>query len=185
MAREAGVSPATVQRLWSSNDIKPHLTRTFKLSTDRAFEAKFWDVIGLYLEPPSKALVLCCDEKSQCQALERTQPGLPLGMGHIRTRTHDYRRHGTITLFVALNYLDGKICSITAPRHTHAQWLAFLKKIDREMPAGLTLHLIEDNYAAHKHPKVKTWIAWRMLATVNPMESTESSSTSSLPRVHG
>jgi transposase len=161
MARATGVSPATVQRLWSSNDIKPHLTRTFKLSSDVDFEAKFWDVIGLYLHPPAKALVLCCDEKSQCQALERTQPGLPLKTGHIRTRTHDYKRHGTITLFAALNYLDGKIASYIAPEHTHVQWLAFLKQLDREMPSDVTLHLIVDNYGTHKHPKVRSWVKWR------------------------
>ncbi|HYC55097.1 MAG TPA: IS630 family transposase [Candidatus Binatia bacterium] len=161
MARETGVSPATVQRLWSSNDIKPHLTRTFKLSNDPDFEAKFWDVIGLYLHPPAKALVLCCDEKSQCQALERTQPGLPLKTGHIRTRTHDYIRHGTITLFAALNYLDGKIASYIAPEHTNVQWLAFLKQLDQEMPSDVTLHLIVDNYGTHKHPKVRSWLKWR------------------------
>lgn len=161
MAAAAGVSKATVQRLWSANDIKPHLTRTFKLSNDPEFEAKFWDVIGLYLNPPDKALVLCCDEKSQCQALERTQPGLPLGIGHVRTKTHDYTRHGTITLFAALSYLDGKIFSQTAPRHTHRQWLAFLKHLDAEAPGDLTLHLIIDNYATHKHPTVKRWIARR------------------------
>ena len=109
MARAAGISPASVQRLWAASDIKPHLSRTFKLSNDKRFEEKFWDVIALYLDPPDKALVLCCDEKSQCQALERTQPGLPLGIGHIRTKTHDYVRHGTLTLFAALNYLEGKL----------------------------------------------------------------------------
>jgi transcriptional regulator with XRE-family HTH domain len=161
MAEAKGVSKNTVQRLWSENDIKPHITRTFKLSNDPHFETKFWDVIGLYLNPPDRALVLCCDEKSQCQALERTQPGLPLGIGHVRTRTHDYYRHGTVTLFAALNYLDGKVFSLTAPEHTHREWLAFLKKLDREMPADLTLHLIEDNYSTHKHPKVKSWVRWR------------------------
>jgi transposase/transcriptional regulator with XRE-family HTH domain len=158
MAKATGVSKATVQRLWAANAIKPHLTRTFKLSNDPQFEAKFWDVIGLYLEPPEKALVLCCDEKSQCQALERTQPGLPLGIGHVRTRTHDYIRHGTITLFAALSYLDGKIFSQTAPRHTHRHWLGFLKQLDHETPGDLTLHLILDNYATHKHAKVASWI---------------------------
>jgi len=161
MARAADVSPASVQRLWTSNDIKPHLTRTFKLSTDPDFEPKFWDVIGLYLHPPAKALVLCCDEKSQCQALERTQPGLPLGLGHVKTKTHDYYRHGTITLFAALNYLDGKISRFLAPHHTHAEWLTFLKRLDREMPDGVTLHLIVDNYATHKHERVRSWIKWR------------------------
>jgi transposase/transcriptional regulator with XRE-family HTH domain len=161
MAQATGVSKATVQRLWAANAIKPHLVRSFKLSNDPQFEAKFWDVIGLYLEPPDKALVLCCDEKSQCQALERTQPGLPLGIGHVRTRTHDYTRHGTITLFAALSYLDGKIFSQTAPRHTHQHWLGFLKQLDRDTPGDLTLHLIVDNYATHKHPNVRRWIAWR------------------------
>ena len=145
--------------LWQANDIKPHLTRTFKLSNDPQFEARFWDVIGLYLNPPDRALVLCCDEKSQCQALERTQPGLPLGVGHIKTRTHDYIRHGTVTLFAALSYLDGKILSRTAEQHTHKEWLAFLKLIDRETPGGLEIHLIMDNYATHKHPAVKSWLA--------------------------
>jgi transposase len=161
MARAAGVSVGTVHALWRANEIKPHLTRTFKLSRDRRFEEKFWDVIGLYLNPPSKALVFCCDEKSQCQALERTQPGLPLGVGHIKTRTHDYIRHGTVTLFAALSYLDGKILSRTAARHTHKEWLAFLKQLDRETPEGPALHLIVDNYATHKHPKVRSWIQWR------------------------
>ena len=116
MARAAAISPASVQRLWAASDIKPHLSRTFKLSNDKRFEEKFWDVIGLYLNPPDKALVLCCDEKSQCQALERTQPGLPLGIGHIRTKTHDYVRHGTLTLFAELNYLEGKLITRLAPR---------------------------------------------------------------------
>lgn len=161
MAKATGLSVGTVHALWKANDIRPHLTRTFKLSNDPKFEEKFWDVIGLYLHPPDKALVLCCDEKSQCQALERTQPGLPLGMGHIKTRTHDYIRHGTVTLFAALAYLDGKILSRTAPRHTHKEWLAFLKQLDRETPQDMTLHLIVDNYATHKHPAVLRWMAWR------------------------
>jgi transposase len=161
MAKAKGVSNATVHRLWKANDIKPHLTRTFKISNDKDFEPKFWDVIGLYLNPPDKALVFCCDEKSQCQALERTQPGLPLGIGHVRTATHDYIRHGTLTLFAALNYLDGRIIRRTAQRHTHAEWLAFLKQIDSEAPQGLTLHMVVDNYSTHKHPKVKSWIQWR------------------------
>jgi transposase len=158
MARETGLSSASVQRIWAANEIKPHLTKTFKLSNDPNFEAKFWDVIGLYLNPPAKALVLCCDEKSQCQALERTQPHLPLGIGHIRTKTHDYIRHGTVTLFAALNYLDGRILSTTAERHTHVEWLAFLKKLHRKTPAELALHLIVDNYATHKHAEVREWV---------------------------
>ncbi len=159
MARAAGISPASVQRLWAANDIKPHLSRTFKLSTDKRFEEKFWDVIGLYLDPPEKAIVLCCDEKSRCQALERTQPGLPLGIGHIRTKTHDYVRHGTLTLFAALDYLQGKLIARLAARHRHQEWLAFLKDIDRQTPAELDLHIIADNYATHKHPAVKQWLA--------------------------
>jgi transposase len=159
MGRHAGVSKSRVQVLWSRNDIKPHRKRSFKLSNDKDFGQKFWDVIGLYLQPPQKALVLCCDEKSQCQALERTQPGLPLGMGHIRTQTHDHIRHGTLTLFAALNHLGGKIHSAIAPRHTHAEWLAFLKQLERECPKQLDLHLIVDNYATHKHAKVKAWLA--------------------------
>lgn len=158
MARAAGISKASVQRLWANNDIKPHLTRTFKLSNDPCFEEKFWDVIGLYLNPPEKALVLCCDEKSQCQALERTQPSLPLGIGHIKTATHDYIRHGTLTLFAALNYLEGKLITTIAEQHRHQEWLAFLKKIHRETPNGLDIHLIADNYATHKHPEVKAWL---------------------------
>ena len=166
MARAVGISAASVQRLWAANDIKPHLSRTFKLSNDKQFEEKFWDVIGLYLDPPDKALVLCCDEKSQCQALERTQPGLPLGIGHIRTKTHDYVRHGTLTLFAALNYLEGKLITRLAARPRpspgqacHQEWLAFLKLIDQHSPAELDIHIIADNYATHKHPQVKKWLA--------------------------
>ena len=158
MAAAVGVSRHSVHTIWQRNDLKPHRLRTFKISTDPHFERKFWDVVGLYLDPPSKALVLCCDEKSQCQALERTQPGLPLGIGHIRTQTHDYRRHGTITLFAALNYLEGKIISRTEPRHTHVEWLRFLKQIDRETPKDLDLHLIADNYSTHKHERVRAWL---------------------------
>src|SRR6266404_6310411 len=159
MAKAMEVSKATVQRLWSANAVKPHVTRTFKISKDKNFEKKFWDVIGLYLNPPDRALVLCCDEKSQCQALERTQSSLPVMRGYRRTQTHDYIRHGTVTLFAALSYLDGKILSRTAEQHTHKEWLAFLKVIERETPAGLQIHLIIDNYAMHKHPAVKSWLA--------------------------
>lgn len=159
MSRHAGVSPSTVQRVWSKNALKPHVTRTFKLSNDPSFEEKFWDVIGLYLNPPEKALVLCCDEKSQCQALERTQLGLPLAPKRPATMTHDYRRHGVITLFAALDALVGKLIARTEARHTHVEWLRFLKQIDRETPKDLDLHLIVDNYATHKHAKVKAWLA--------------------------
>ncbi len=158
MANRAGISQSSVSRIWRRNDLKPHRTRTFKLSNDKHFESQFWDVIGLYLDPPEKAVVLCCDETTQCQALERTQPGLPLGMGHIRTRTHDYYRHGTICLFAAMNYLEGKLIYRTERRHTHVEWLRFLKQIDREVPKDLDAHLIADNYSTHKHAKVKAWL---------------------------
>jgi transposase len=158
MGRHAGMSHSTVQRIWAKNELKPHVTKTFKLSNDPKFEEKFWDVIGLYLDPPAKALVLCCDEKSQCQALERTQLGLPLAPKRPRTMTHDYTRHGTVTLFAALNAIEGKLIARTEARHTHVEWLRFLKQIDRETPKGLDIHLIQDNYATHKHPKVKAWL---------------------------
>jgi len=158
MGRHAGISHSTVQRIWSKNDLKPHVTRTFKVSTDPNFEEKFWDVIGLYLDPPAKALVLCCDEKSQCQALERTQLSLPLAPKRPATMTHDYKRHGTITLFAALNALEGRLITRTEKRHTHVEWLRFLKQIDRETPKDLDVHLIQDNYATHKHPKVRAWL---------------------------
>jgi transposase len=158
MAAEVGISHHSVHEIWRRNDLKPHLVRTFKISNDPKFEEKFWDVIGLYLNPPDRSLVLCCDEKSQCQALERTQPGLPLGIGHIRTRTHDYKRHGTITLFAALNYLEGKLITRTESSHTHVEWLRFLKQIDKETPKALAVHVIADNYATHKHANVKAWL---------------------------
>lgn len=158
MARATGLSHMTVARLWRAHAIKPHLTRGFKLSKDENFDAKFWDVVGLYLQPPEKAVVLCCDEKSQCQALERSQPGLPLGAGHIATRTHDYYRHGTTTLFAALDYLSGKVIAATKAQHRHQEWLAFLRQIDREVAPEVDVHLILDNYATHKHPKVLAWL---------------------------
>lgn len=158
MAGAVGISHQSVHAIWKKNDLKPHQLRTFKVSRDPRFEEKFWDVIGLYLDPPEKALILCCDEKSQCQALERTQPGLPLGIGHIRTQTHDYKRHGTVTLFAALNYLNGKLISRTERHHTHVEWLRFLRQIDRETPRALTIHVIADNYATHKHKRVQEWL---------------------------
>ena len=161
MAREVGISPDSVHRLWKANDIKPHLTRQFKLSKDPKFEQKFWDVIGLYMNPPERGIVLCCDEKTQLQALERTQPGLPLGIGHIKTKTHDYRRHGTVSLFAAMSYLDGKIISRTEQKHSHVEWLRFLKQIERETPRELVLHLILDNASIHKEHSVKKWLARR------------------------
>ena len=158
MAGETGLSKSSVQRLWSAHKLQPHRVRDFKLSKDLQFEEKFWDVVGLYLDPPEQAVVLCSDEKCQCQALERTQPGLPLGQGHIRTRTHDYYRHGTVTLFAALDYLSGKVFAHTAPRHRHQEWLAFLRKIDKEVAPELELHIICDNYSTHKHAKVTAWL---------------------------
>ena len=158
MSHHAGVSASSVQRIWSMNDLKPHRLKTFKLSNDPKFEEKFWDVIGLYLNPPTNALVLCCDEKSQCQALERTQLGLPLAPKRPRTMTHDYVRHGTVTLFAALEQLTGRLITRTEASHSHIEWLRFLKQIDRETPRELDLHLIADNYATHKHPKVQAWL---------------------------
>ena len=158
MAREAGVSASTVGRIWRRNGLKPHRTKTFKLSNNKDFVRKFWDVVGLYVDPPDKSVVLCCDEKTQCQALERTQPGLPLGTGHIRTRTHDYYRHGTICLFAALSYLEGKLIDRAEQKHTHLEWLRFLKQIHREVPHELAVHIIADNYSTHKHAKVKAWL---------------------------
>ena len=160
-AAKVGISSDSVSRIWRSQGLKPHLTRTFKVSKDPQFEAKFWDVIGLYLDPPERSLVLCCDEKPQCQALERTQPCLPLGIGHIRTRTHDYIRHGTITLFAALSYLDGKLIYRTEKKHTHVEWLRFLKQIDRQTPKDLEIHLIADNYCTHKQKTVRRWLKRR------------------------
>jgi len=159
MAEVVGISPASVQRIWSAHGLKPHLIRTFKLSKDPRFEEKLIDVVGLYLDPPEKALVLCVDEKSQIQALDRTQPGLPMKKGRCGTMTHDYKRHGTTTLFAALNTLDGSIIGSCKERHRHEEFLAFLQQIDRRTPKELDLHLVLDNYATHKHPDVKAWLA--------------------------
>ncbi len=159
MAAKIGVSAASVSRHWRANGLKPHLVRGFKVSRDPRFVEKLEDIVGLYMSPPEHALVLCCDEKSQVQALDRTQPGLPLKKGRAATMTHDYKRNGTTTLFAALNVLDGQVIGQCQPRHTHAEWLKFLKKIDRETPKGKTLHLIADNYATHKHPAVQEWLA--------------------------
>jgi len=158
MAQEVGISRSSVQRIWKANDLKPHRTEVFKVSNDPNFEEKFWDVIGLYLNPPDKALVLCCDEKSQCQALERTQRPLPLEPGYLKTTTHDYIRHGTITLFAALDYLEGKIFRRLEEKRTYVEWLRFLKQLHRETPSGVTLHIVLDNYATHKKAEVRDWI---------------------------
>lgn len=159
MAAVLDVSPSTVMRHWQANGLKPHLVRGFKISRDPKFVEKLEDIVGLYMTPPEHALVLCCDEKSQVQALDRTQPGLPLKKGRAQTMTHDYKRHGTTTLFAALNVLDGKVIGQCQRRHTHAEWLKFLRQIDRQTPKGKTLHLIADNYATHKHPAVQAWLA--------------------------
>jgi transposase len=159
MGAVLGVSASTVMRHWQARGLKPHLVRGFKVSRDPQFVEKLEDIVGLYLSPPEHALVLCCDEKSQVQALDRTQPGLPLKPGRAQTMTHDYKRHGTTTLFAALNVLDGKVIGRCQQRHTHAEWLRFLRQIDRETPKAKTLHLIADNYATHKHPAVQNWLA--------------------------
>lgn len=159
MAAELGVSASTVMRHWHAHGLKPHIVRGFKVSRDPKFVEKLEDIVGLYMSPPEHALVLCCDEKSQVQALDRTQPGLPLKKGRAETMTHDYKRNGTTTLFAALNVLDGQVIGQCQQRHTHAEWLKFLKKIDRETPKDKALHLIVDNYATHKHPVVQAWLA--------------------------
>lgn len=159
MAAELGVSAASVSRHWRAHGLKPHLLHRFKVSRDPQFIEKLEDIVGLYMSPPEHALVLCCDEKSQAQALDRTQPGLPLKKGRAESMTHDYKRNGTTTLFAALNVLDGQIIGQCQQRHTHVEWLKFLKKIDRETPKEKTLHLIADNYATHKHPAVQEWLA--------------------------
>ncbi len=158
MAEVVGVSPTTVLRIWRAHGLKPHRIETFKVSRDPQFVEKLEDIVGLYLNPPDHALVLCCDEKSQVQALDRTQPGLPLKQGRAATMTHDYKRHGTTTLFAALNTLDGSVISRCESRHRHVEWLKFLKQIDRETPKHKDLHVICDNYATHKHAKVKDWL---------------------------
>lgn len=159
MAAAAGMSEASVRRIWHAHGLKPHLVRTFKLSRDPDFAEKLEDIIGLYLNPPEHAIVLCADEKSQIQALDRTQPGLPIKKGRCGTMTHDYKRNGTATLFAALNALEGEVISMCDDRHRHQEWLKFLRGIDYVMPAGKQIHMIVDNYATHKHPKVQRWLA--------------------------
>jgi transposase len=159
MANAKGVSPATVQRIWSARKIQPHRVRTFKLSNDKRFEEKLIDVVGLYLNPPENAIVLAMDEKSQIQALDRTQPSLPMKPGRAGTMTHDYKRNGTTTLFAALNVLTGKVIGRCLPRHRHTEFLKFLRTIDREVPKGLQIHMILDNYGTHKHENVNKWLA--------------------------
>ena len=159
MASASGVSSATVQRVWSSRGLKPHLVKTFKLSNDKRFEEKLIDVVGLYLNPPDKAVVLCMDEKSQIQALDRTQASLPMKKGRAGTMTHDYKRNGTTTLFAALNVLTGVVIGQCLPRHRNGEFLKFLRRIDKEVPKSLQVHLICDNYGTHKHPNVTAWLA--------------------------
>ena len=157
MAKASGLSDSTIGRIWKAHGLKPHRVRTFKLSNDPHFVEKLRDIVGLYLSPPEHALVLCCDEKSQVQALDRTQPGLPMKPGRCGTMTHDYKRHGTTTLFAAMDIKDGTIISRCQPRHRHQEWLRFLNEIKRHVEPGKEVHLICDNYATHKHPKVLAW----------------------------
>jgi transposase len=159
MARQQGVSHFTVQKIWAARGIKPHRVETFKLSKDPRFEEKLADVVGLYLNPPERAIVLSMDEKSQIQALDRTQPSLPMKPGRAGTMTHDYKRNGTTTLFAALDVLTGSVIGQCFPRHRHTEFLTFLRTIDRQVPKGLQIHLILDNYATHKHPNVTAWLA--------------------------
>src|SRR6516162_5206930 len=158
MAAEMGISEATVRRIWHAPGVKPHLLGGFKISKDKRFAEKLEDIVGLYLNPPEHAIVMCVDEKSQIQALDRTQPGLPLKKGRCGTMTHDYKRHGTATLFAALNVADGTVISMCDDRHRHQEWLHFLRVIDQVTPARKALHLIADNYATHKHTKVQRWL---------------------------
>ncbi len=158
LAEELGITQSMVHRVWKANGLKPHLVRTFKLSRDPHFEEKLIDVVGLYLNPPEKALVFSADEKSQIQALDRTQPGLPMVPGRCGTMTHDYKRNGTTTLFAAIEMTQGKVIATCMPRHRHQEWIKFLKQIDAETPSDLDIHMIVDNYATHKHPKVKSWL---------------------------
>ena len=159
MAKAAAVGRSTVQRIWDAHGLQPHRVKTFKLSTDPAFTEKLTDVVGLYLNPPDKAVVLCVDEKSQIQALDRTQPGLPMKPGRRGTMTHDYKRHGTTTLFAALNVLTGKVIGQCHGRHRHQEFLKFLRRLNRAFPPDLTLHVILDNYGTHKHEAVRNWLA--------------------------
>jgi putative transposase len=159
MAEATGISKSTVQRVWSAFGLKPHRQETFKLSTDPFFVEKLRDIVGLYLNPPQNALVLCVDEKSQCQALERSQPLLPMGLGYVEGVTHDYERHGTTTLFAALDIANGQVLTDCKPRHRNQEFLAFLKQIDANVPPELDVYLVMDNYGTHKHAKVKTWFA--------------------------
>src|SRR6266481_7548180 len=158
LAKAAGISHTSVQRIWNAHGLKPHLVKTFKLSNDKRFVEKVKDIVGLYLDPPDKALVFSVDEKSQIQALDRTQPGLPMKKGRAGTMTHDYKRHGTTTLFAALNVLDGSVIGRCMQRHRHQEFIRFLNQVEAQVPAGKIIHAIVDNYATHRHPKVRQWL---------------------------
>ena len=158
LADALGIDKSMVHRVWRASGLKPHLTKTFKVSRDKKFVEKVIDVVGLYLNPPEHAMVLCADEKTSVQALDRTQPGLPLVKGRLGTMTHDYKRNGTTTLFAALEMIEGRIIATCMNRHRHQEWIKFLNLIDQQTPAELDLHLIVDNYATHKHPTVKAWL---------------------------
>ena len=158
LAKAAGVSASSVQRIWRSHGLQPHRFRQFKLSKDPKFAEKLHDIVGLYMVPPAHALVLSIDEKSQIQALDRTQPGLPMKKGRLGTMTHDYKRHGTTTLFAALNVLDGTVTGKNMQRHRHQEFIRFLNAIEAKVPAGKVIHAVIDNYATHKHPKVLAWL---------------------------
>jgi len=158
MAKAQGVSKSTVNNIWRSYHVQPHRVKRFKLSRDPRFLEKLTDVVGLYLNPPQKAMVICVDEKSQIQALDRTQPGLPLKKGRCGTLTHDYKRHGTTTLFAALEVLEGRVVGQCFERHRHQEFLRFLRRLDQEFPGPVPLHLVLDNYGTHQHPKVRAWL---------------------------
>ena len=158
MAGAIGLAISTVQKIWRAHGLAPHRMRTFKLSRDPQFAAKVREVVGLYVDPPAPAVVLSVDEKSQIQALDRTQPGLPIKRGRAGTMTHDYIRHGTTTLFAALNVLDGSVTGQCMQRHRHQEFLRFLNRLERDIPQGLLVHVVLDNYASHKHPKVRVWL---------------------------
>ena len=159
MARASGLSLRTIQRIWAAHKLQPHRVRTFKRSRDPAFARKLADVVGLYVDPPAHAVVLSLDEKSQIQALDRTQPGLPLKPGRCGTMTHDYKRHGTTTLFAALNILDGTVVGRCMRRHRHEEFIRFLNAVERHVPPDKEVHAVLDNYATHKHPKVQAWLS--------------------------
>jgi transposase len=158
MAKAAGISVSSVQRIWRAHGLQPHRVRQFKLSTDPQFAAKLRDIVGLYVDPPAHAIVLSVDEKSQIQALDRTQPGLPLKKGRAGTMTHDYKRNGTTTLFAALDVLEGKVIGRCMQRHRHQEFIRFLNTIEAEVPVGKVVHVILDNYGPHKHPKTRAWL---------------------------